>query len=84
LETQKITRFQDIPQCMPWGNYRIDLDWRHLKQWLQNQQDACNSMGYNMVLDPDFQRGHVWTRKQKINWVEFVLGGRQNVAHPAI
>ena len=30
---------------------------------------------YNLQLNPDFQRGHVWTEEQQIAYVEFFLKG---------
>jgi hypothetical protein len=32
---------------------------------------------YNLILEPDFQRGHIWTREQQILFVEFQLRGGQ-------
>jgi hypothetical protein len=69
-----ITRFRDIPQRMPWGNYKIDVDWLYLKTWIEDAKDK-RIEGYDYDFDPDFQRGHVWTRKQQIDWVEFALSG---------
>lgn len=63
-------RFRDIPQLTPWPPYRIDLDWRHLEEWIENN-------GESLDLDPDFQRAHVWTPEQQAAYVEFRLrGGR--------
>jgi hypothetical protein len=28
---------------------------------------------YNLILDPDFQRGHIWNEQQQISFVEFIL-----------
>lgn len=28
-----------------------------------------------LQLDPDFQRGHVWSRKQQVKWIEYTLRG---------
>lgn len=30
---------------------------------------------YGLQLNPDFQRGHVWTKQQQINYIEFLLKG---------
>lgn len=30
---------------------------------------------YNLQLDPDFQRGHVWNEEQQIKYIEFILRG---------
>jgi hypothetical protein len=30
---------------------------------------------YGLNIDPDFQRGHVWTQAQKVRFIEFLLRG---------
>ena len=30
---------------------------------------------YNLQMNPDFQRGHVWTEEQQIGYVQFILRG---------
>jgi hypothetical protein len=42
-------------------------------------EDSCTARGW--VLDPPFQRGSVWTPRQKVAWIETLLGG---LALPAI
>jgi hypothetical protein len=66
----KYTKFGDIPQ-FPTPNYECDVGWKylpeHMKRWIE--EDGLN-------LDPDFQRGHVWTKAQQIAFVEYqLLGG---------
>ena len=64
-------KFQDIPQYTHWGHYSCSVSWQYLFSTL----DDYNEFGLDM--NPDFQRGHVWTRKQSIAYVEFGLkGGR--------
>ena len=31
-----------------------------------------------LQLNPDFQRGHVWTEEQQVNYIEFLLKGGQS------
>lgn len=65
-------RFRDIPQLTPWGPYAVDVSWSHLEDYIAHQEKDCA-----FDRDPDFQRGHVWTRLQQIAFVEFQLrGGR--------
>lgn len=66
----KITRFQDIPQFTSWGGYRVNVGWGFLEQNLE-----LLSNGYGLDLDPDFQRGHVWTEAQQVAYVEYILRG---------
>ncbi len=70
LPEMKITRFQDVPAFTrqgPWEcDFPLDSVWRQVEQW-QNED--------GLDLNPDFQRGHVWTEAQQIAWIEFFLRG---------
>lgn len=65
----KITRYQDIPQFTRYPGYGVDVGWEYLEEHLDHYK------AYNLNLDPDFQRGHVWTRQQQIAYVEYRLRG---------
>ncbi len=66
----KITRFQDVPQRIQMGQWEcgfpIESIGRQLKEWESE---------YGLDMNPDFQRGHVWTEAQQIAWIEYLLGG---------
>lgn len=62
----RYTSLQQIPRFTREPNYQCDVSWDYLQDWI-----ARNSPD----LDPDFQRGHVWTRPQQIAFVEFCLRG---------
>lgn len=63
-------RFRDIPQFTRMGCYHCHMAWDHLsdqvKSWMED---------YNLQLNPDFQRGHVWSKDHQIKYVEFKLRG---------
>jgi hypothetical protein len=61
---------RDIPQFTGWGNYAVHVPWAMLLDFLERWQ---RDMGLD--LDPDFQRGYVWTLEQKIRFVEYGLRG---------
>lgn len=67
--------FRDIPQ-FPRAHYEIDVPWRYIEdtldQWNLHGKDP--QLGA-LVLDPDYQRAHVWTREQQIAYVEYQLQG---------
>lgn len=64
-------RFRDIPE-FPYGNYQVNVSWGYLEGWIEDHVQE-----YKLDIDPDFQRGHVWTRDQQIAYVEYILrGGR--------
>ncbi len=61
--------FRDIPQY-PRAHYQVhvSLDYlaEHVKQYAEDS-------GFTM--DPEYQRGHVWTMEQRSRYVEHVLQG---------
>lgn len=64
--------FNTVPQLTEWGSYAVDIPWHNLERHI-----AYFETDLGLDLDPDFQRGHVWTREQQIAFVEFHLrGGR--------
>lgn len=65
-------RFRDIPKFTEWGSYAVDIGWDYLEDYIKRLEED-----HGFDPDPDFQRGHVWTRLQQIAFVEFTLrGGR--------
>ena len=70
----KVTRFKDIPQLTKFGNWQVNIpltDVTHqIKKWEEDEY-------YNLQLNPNFQRGHVWTEEQQISYIEFLLRGGQ-------
>lgn len=67
---QKLTRFEDIPQFTRNGSYQVDIDIKRFPNWIKKEQTEAN-----LQLDPDFQRGHVWTEEQQTAWLEFFMRG---------
>lgn len=61
--------FKDIPQ-FTYGSYEVDIHIRHLERMLKSYE-----VDYNLELNPDFQRGNVWTEDQQSKFVEFFLRG---------
>lgn len=66
----KITQFRDIPQFISSGKYVVTVSWNYLENWLEEIPE--------LNLNPDFQRGHVWTRDKQVKYVEFILRGGQS------
>jgi len=63
-------KFGDIPQFVTEGNYQVN---QPLSSLLNRIDDWKEEDG--ILLDPDFQRGHVWDEKQQIDWIEYFLQG---------
>ena len=55
--------FKDIP-LMTIAKYKVDIFWDFLEEWLEKEEVDMN---------PDFQRGYVWTQQQKEQYVEWIL-----------
>lgn len=67
----KIYPFNVVPQRVNMlGLYRIDVTWDYLESALDSYQRH-----YVLDLNPEFQRGHVWTLKQQISYIEYILSG---------
>jgi hypothetical protein len=61
--------YEDIP-VISRSFYRVTCPWEYLlDQWVSVHGDM------KVELQPDFQRGYVWTREQQISYVENMLRG---------
>lgn len=67
MSTPTYSRFRDIPQFTRTGNYQINVAWCYIEQTLTSFAP--------LDMDPDFQRGHVWTQAKQSAFVEFILRG---------
>jgi uncharacterized protein with ParB-like and HNH nuclease domain len=63
-------KFKDIPQYTSIGNYSPNVRLSYFIEWLDEQ---VTELG--LQLNPDFQRGHVWTEQQQIKYIEHLLRG---------
>lgn len=63
-------RFTDIPRFTSDGKYSIDVPLSYLERTLADYREV-----YNLELNPDFQRGNVWTVVQQVRWLEFFFKG---------
>jgi hypothetical protein len=63
-------KFKSIKKMTGLGNYHVTTPWRDLKESINRWTEI-----FNLQLNPDFQRGHVWTKEQRRKYVEFKLRG---------
>lgn len=63
-------KFKDIKRLTTWGSYEVDISWEYLEWQLEKYETR-----YGLDLDPDFQRGHVWTEAQQKAYIEYILRG---------
>jgi len=71
-----MTTFADIPQ-FPKAHYEINVPWDYLEGWLKDHQKEHAKL-YDLDLNPDYQRIHVWTPEQQTAYVEFILQGGES------
>lgn len=67
---EKITRFKDIPQFTSDGSYQVNYSLTSLVKYIEEEVETME-----LQLNPEFQRGHVWTEEQQIAWLEYHLRG---------
>ena len=62
----KYTSFRAISH----GSYAADYEIHHLPKVIEEFENE-----WGLILNPDFQRGHVWAEKQQVRYIEFLLQG---------
>jgi hypothetical protein len=67
-------KYSDIPMMTRCGSYEPSHDLRFLESTIKTYTTGEPVHG-NLDLNPDFQRGHVWTTQQRIAFMEFFLRG---------
>lgn len=63
-------KFADIKKLTRCGNYQINMPIKLLPEWIEHHEKEDG-----LQMNPDFQRGHVWSEAQQIAYVEFLLRG---------
>lgn len=64
-------KFSDIPQFLTnRANYHVDVGFKYFSKTVQEYVDELG-----LILNPEFQRGHVWTKEQQERYIEYVLRG---------
>jgi len=56
----------------------VHVGWDYLEESLKDYNDRTGNGMEGLELNPDFQRGHVWTEDKQIAYVEFCLKGGQS------
>lgn len=73
-----IMKVADISKFICPPNYNVCIDWRFLEEQLKGYDDRGVKGSLGLDLNPDFQRGHVWTEDKQIAYVEFCLRDGQS------
>lgn len=64
----RFLRYKSIPRLTRSGSYQTHVGLNHLKSTIQEYIE-----GYNLDLNPPFQRGHVWNDEQRVKFLEYML-----------
>jgi len=62
-------KIADIPEFTQDSPYKVDQPVTNLEAFLKDYIED------GLQMEPDFQRGHVWTEAQQVAYVEYVLQG---------
>lgn len=62
-------KFSDIPQLTKRGIWEVQYEF---KAFINHIKDELEE---GLTLNPDFQRGHVWTEEQQVAFIEYYLMG---------
>jgi len=66
-------KFTDIPKYTQRPSYHVNVGIDYIEYWIKHNIDELG-----LQMEPDFQRGHVWTRDQQILYIEYLLRGGQS------
>lgn len=62
--------YNDIPSYTKKSSYQINVEWASLEKTIE-----AYVKDYNLNLDPEFQRAHVWDEVRQAKYVEYCLRG---------
>jgi len=65
-------KFSEIKKFTGRGEYHVNAGWSNIESQIDHYKYGC---GASLKLNPDFQRGHVWTKGQQVAYVEYGLRG---------
>jgi hypothetical protein len=68
-------KLRDIEKFTQPAYYSVHISWGELQHTLDRWSRKDDPSSSSLQLNPDFQRGHVWTQEQQIAYVEFGLRG---------
>ena len=65
-----IEQLDELIKPLPRSTRTFNCGFHYLETWLHNESLAISG---GVELNPDFQRGHVWTDEQQLSFIENVL-----------
>lgn len=70
LKTMSKFEYKNVPKFTAMGTYHVNVAFEDIPYTVDRYIKT-----HKLQMNPDFQRGHVWTEKQQIKFVEFLLSG---------
>jgi hypothetical protein len=70
---KKFLDYKDIKSFTRGANYRVDIPLDYIIESLDRYK-----RDYNLDMDPDFQRAHVWNEEKQVRFIEFILRSGQS------
>ena len=64
---------KDIKRFTSCGNYCVNMTMKQLVNTIKRDEKE-----HGLIMNPDFQREHVWTEEQQIAYIEYFLRGGQS------
>ena len=66
--------FKHVEQYTSYGSYQVTMSWDYLAEHIRHWEERTEGIA-SLQINPDFQRGHVWTEEQQIKYVEYMISG---------
>lgn len=70
MENKKYISFNELPKFTSLGSYSYDYSFDMLVEYIEKEVKDNG-----LILNPNFQRGHVWTEEQQIAYLEYFFRG---------
>lgn len=68
-------KFKNIKQ-FPHSSYFVHVELAYLKEHMERWDTKSEKLpNHFLVMEPEFQRGHVWSKDQQIKFMEYMLKG---------
>lgn len=70
MENKKYISFNEVPKFTSLGSYSYNYSFDMLVEYIEKEV-----LENGLVLNPNFQRGHIWTEEQQIAFLEYFFRG---------
>lgn len=63
-----VVKLKDLNKATSIGQYQISVHFNYIETTILDFEEKDG-----LQLNPDFQRGHVWTKEQQVSFIEFII-----------